>query len=193
VTATLEELDATLEPTMSLSKLIRTVADELQLTDPREIAEAVANATPEEELRTYYANALVPKIRTLLGEDRNLAMRNFQQNDFEPEPEPEAEPQPRAKGRRPVAKSKKLSQRRDWWAEWLDTKIHTGESIWKRLGDCSAADLKAASAERFEQAALMQEKGKTYEELAKMMTKKRVKTVAALNSAEVHKLVGGAK
>lgn len=190
MTAILDELDATLEPTMSLSKLIRTVADELKLTDPREIAEAVANATPEEDLRTWYAKSLIDTVRSTMSLERHTAMRNFRENDFEPEPKPQSRA---VKGRRPIAKSKKLSQRRDWWAELLDTKIHTGESIWKRLGECSAADLKAAAAERFEQAAQVQQTGQTYEDLAKLMTKKRAKTVADLDGAEVKQIVGSIK
>lgn len=149
--------------TTSLYELIRRTAEDLALADPREIADAVAEATAEDVLRQHYATALVGEVRRVLGVQRNEALSNAMH---------------------PSPRSAKLSQRRDWWAEMLVSRIHVGGS-WVTLGECGKEQLAYAANERRADAAREVGRAETLDVLIRLLRKHRVTTVAALPASAI--------
>jgi len=149
----------------SLYELIRRTADDLALADPREIADAVAESTPEDVLRQHYALSLVGEVRRVLGAQRNTALANALN--------PSAAP-----------RSAKLSQRRDWWAEMLVSRIHVGGS-WVTLGECGKEQLSFAANERRADAAREVGKAETFDLLIRLLRKHKVTTVADLPASAI--------
>jgi len=57
-----------------MQQRIREVAERLNTADPYEVARAVADETPEDELYLAYAAALVSTVREVFRDDRNRAL-----------------------------------------------------------------------------------------------------------------------
>lgn len=117
--------------TPELRELVRQVAADHPHADPREIARHVAKLTPADTVMSFYADALVPIVREVLIGQRTTALSAA----LSPS-KPDA-----------PAKSAKLAQRRDWWAEMLGSRVHTDDG-WKVLGDCTSDDLRYCIRER---------------------------------------------
>lgn len=159
---------------MSLTELIREAAE--HHTDPRDIAAEVARHTPDQEVRDYYASALIGTVRRELSKYRNIAMDNV----FDPKPETKK------------VRSAKLEQRRDWWADMCKSKLHVA-GTWKLLGDCGLEDLTAAIMERREDSEQSLARASQYESLRGLLRSHKVRTVDRLPRSAVSGLFGGSK
>ena len=148
-------------PASSLSELIWGIVNGSDLSDPREIAEAVAAATPEDAIRVHYAAALVGEIRRVLGGQRNNAMTN---------------------ALHPT--SAKLAQRRDWWTEMLNSRVHVDGS-WLTLGECGREQLRFAANERRADAARELQRAESFDLLITLLRKHKVATVADLPASAI--------
>ena len=148
-------------PASSLPELIRRIVDGSDLSDPREIAEAVAAATPEDAMRAHYATSLIGEVRRVLGAQRNNAMTN---------------------ALHPT--SAKLAQRRDWWAEMLASRIHVGGS-WLTLGECGREQLAYAANERRADAARELQRAESFDLLISLLRRHKVATVAELPASAI--------
>lgn len=151
----------------SLITRVRSVLEEIDSVDPREIAREVAAATSEEELREFYATSLIGTVRSVIREHRNRAITNALSS----------------------ARSAKLSQRRDWWAEMCAARIHVGASKWMQLGDCTAAELQFAASERRTDAERELKRAEAYDQLRSLLRSHRVKTVSELPSDAARRAV----
>lgn len=141
----------------STHALIRTVLSETDLVNPREIAEKVAEATPQSELREAYTEALVGSVRNVLSSQRNAALQAVATADHSP----------------------KIAARRDWWSSVLASRIFVGTS-WTTLGQCTADNLSYAAAERRKDAQREIVRAGTYDTLREALATHHVETVADL-------------
>lgn len=141
---------------MSLHRLITTTLTTLGSLDPREIAEAVADATPDELVREFYLKTVVAEVRSVLATQRNNAM---------------------SKALNPSAK---LAQRRDWWAEMLASAVHVGGGLWVTIGECGPAELSFCARERRADAEREIKRAEAFDKLRSLLRKHKVEKVEDL-------------
>lgn len=99
--------------------------------DPGDIAAAVLDQIPDDQLRELAALLLRGFVRNMIGTERS---RHLAQIAFAPS--------------RPSLRSAKVVGIREAWRKVLDDRIHVGNSVYRFLRDCSYADLMAAADER---------------------------------------------
>lgn len=141
-----------------LSSRITAILSTTDSADPREIAVLVAKSTSEAELREFYASSLVGTVRNVISSQRNRAIGHA----LNP------------------ARSAKLSQRRDWWADMCASRIHVGDSKWMTLGECTVAELQFAANERRVDAEREFKRAESYDRLRALLTEHNVRTVGQL-------------
>lgn len=154
----------------SLHATIREVARTEDLDDPRAIAEKVAANTSNDVIREHYITALTSTVRDVLRAERADA---FNMKPAKP------------------ARSAKLKQRRSWWSDFIAARVAVAGE-WKKLGDCSGADLATIEYERRENAARSIAVAEQYALLRDLLESHGVATVAALPPKAVEDALGRA-
>lgn len=125
----------------ALTLYLHQVLETTTFSDPRAIAEEMLTRIPEESRADALAEVLAPWVTTQMSRERMLR------------------PAPLAGG-----SSKVAAIRSDWQAR-LNTPLRVGDS-WKRLADCSAADLRWVVADLRVRADRMIAKADYYADLA---------------------------
>lgn len=143
------------DPT-TLDALVREVAADHPDSNPRELAGFVAKLTPQEDLIAFYADALVDRVRHILGDERRGSMVEGSN------------------------RSPKLEQRRDWWREMLVSRVHVGGGNWKQIGECTIDDLTACITERQQNVERLGVQIENFKRLAKLMASKGARIVSDL-------------
>lgn len=129
----------------NLSGLIRQVLADTDLSDPREVAAEVSRRLRgAAALRDALMEALPVYVRTQFTRDRLL---------------------PRDLDTAPVIVSSKVAAVRSDWQRRLETPVVV-DGVWKRLGECTSADLLAVASALRVQAAQSVAKAEYYETLA---------------------------
>jgi hypothetical protein len=121
----------------NLTDAIRSVIDETDLTEPRDIASRVACDTPKARMREAYIEALTSLVRIELGKAR---MHSAHASDVKP-----SKP-----ARRPQQQSAKVAALREYaeaWRRRLRDRLFVIDG-WKLLADCTAADFRFAAEQR---------------------------------------------
>lgn len=148
--------------TFSLRNLIRSVADESELTDPTALAEEVARRVPKARIQECFVEMLRPYVHGVI-------VRNRQFN-----PPPVLEETPTAGDAKPKAKaarSAKVAAIREWWRDVLRERLHigSGPEAWVFLGDAASDQLRFAATERRDLAALNVQNAERLEKLAALV------------------------
>jgi hypothetical protein len=147
--------------TNELNTLIREVADDYPRADPRELARHVAKLTPDESVVDFYVDALIDRIREIIGGNRR--------NLFDG-------PDNRSTSNR----SPKVEQRRSWWADLLASRVHVGNAEWLQIAECSVDDLKFCIEERRTQIAGYEKQIGNFDRLIRLMRKHKALKVSDL-------------
>lgn len=163
------------------TQLIRQVIGNTGLVDPREIAEVVADRTPDSEVRGFYAKMLVQEVRMhLSNERRNI----FSQAGSEPNPD--TDPTVGKSGLKPLGKARtRATVARDWWADFTSTRVHVGQQSWKLLGDCTFDDLRSMHDERASHADRVLQEAHRFDVLSKLLEEEGVESVGLLDAVKV--------
>lgn len=111
------------------------------------IAKLVADATPEEGLRAFYADGIVPMVRIVFGGHRNAAARGV---------------------RGGFQVSKKVKGIHDYWARFLDTSVAVAGEM-KFVGDCTRDDLQLIADGRIAHAAQVRAQAEHYLRIREQM------------------------
>lgn len=138
--------------------IIREVVEETGLVDPRDIAVIVEERTPDDMIREWYREAIVPDIRA-----EHLRRRKQSVNKKVSQVIARAEKE----GRRVAAKTR-ANLVADGWAEKLRAGV-TVDGVWKRLADCSADDVQRLAEVRYESAEAVRAEGQRFEKLRAAM------------------------
>ncbi|MCZ9634682.1 hypothetical protein [Rhodococcus sp. BH5] len=155
--------------------LIREAIADTKLADPREIAAIVADRTPEDEVRGFYAKMLVQEVRGFLSAERRNVFSQAKD-----------EPTVGKSGMKALSGARtRATVARDWWAEFTATKVHVGDQVWKELGDCTFADLRTLHDERASHADRVLQEAHRFDELSKLMEDTGVESVRGLDAAKV--------
>ena len=137
----------TVDLDLNLRGLTRDVLRTSTLADPSDIADEVYRRIGEDQLRAALRDALRVFVRQVISEERS-------HTTIRPES---------------ASPSAKVAAIRDYWQRSLRDRVHASASEWKLLGDCSAADLDFAAAERQEQAERNAAKARQYRMLARLV------------------------
>lgn len=130
-----------------LKDLVRQVLADTSLSDPRDVAaEVVHRLRGAAAMRGALSEALVVYVRTSFTRDRML---------------------PQSKTTTPAPSSKVAAVRSDWQHRLL-TPVAV-EGVWKRLGECTADDLRSVAAALREHAAQTSAKADYYDALADVL------------------------
>jgi hypothetical protein len=159
-------------PTFDLHTVVSSVLDSSDLTDPRQIAAAVAGRIHVKDRQAALVAALDPYIRETI-------QRRRQHNPI--------------LGQRVASRSAKVAAIRGWWERAMRDQINTGPRAadWKHLGDCNYDDLMYAATTRWEKAREISAAGDRYAELAKLLNQHAVTAVKALPPEAVQALLFG--
>lgn len=145
------------------------------LSDPREIAERMVESASDEQREAWLMESLPKLVADVLRSDRNHALV-------------EAElPTPKKKGRRMPSRSAKVAGVRDWWAQFLESRISVGGS-WKPVGEMTADDLHVVVAERRAHAAATVAQADRFAAILALMSEYGAATVADLPRASVEQV-----
>lgn len=155
------------DDTTRLTKRIREVLAETSESDPKALAELVLKGSRSMDRRAWLDEALPHFIADVMRSDRNQAANAA----FRPP-------------RRMPTRSSKVAGIRDWWAEFLASRIAVGET-WKPVGDLTAADLASVAQVRRDKAAATIAQAEKYETLAGLLDEYGVETVRELPSDAV--------
>lgn len=154
--------------------LIRQVVDQTGLDDPRQVAEKVAEITPDEQVRDFYARMLVQEVRVFFSSERRRAFDAVKGKQS---------------GRKALGPARtKVSVVRDWWSEFCSSRVHVGDSVWKSLGECTFEDLRALHDERVDHAERTLSEAQRFDLLAKLLEEDGVSRVCELDSGRVRGL-----
>lgn len=152
----------------NLHQFINELIDELDMADPRAIAEQAALRIPVEDRAEALAAALVSYVRMLQGVRRtsNPMIGSVS-------------------GRvRPVShRSQKTEGIRENWQRFLKDVVHVGNGQRKFLGECGYEDLMFAARERQQIAMDNQAAAERYENVATMLVQHKAKAVRDLPRA----------
>lgn len=157
-----------------LAALIAEVLDETSATDPTAITAELLKRI--DDPLAALAEALPVFVRTQLSRSRMLSPLDDPQTADRGHGDTDAHC-PAA----PVGYSR-ATRIRDSWAARLNTPLRVGDE-WKRLADCTAADLRTVAADLRERAAKSLAKADWYDDLAAMLPKGA--TVASLAAEQV--------
>ncbi|WP_159080850.1 hypothetical protein [Nocardia suismassiliense] len=157
-------------------------------TDPRQLAESVAEQIPEDRRMQVLIDMLVPQVKSMMRIQRNEAMsramslRNTQMLDHDPRSAsaPAASFRLEQSAPRLKPRSAKVEGIRDWWATMLASRVHVGDSRWIALGDCGATELLFAENERRTHAEREVNRAHMYMRLRELLARYEVDTVAEL-------------
>lgn len=165
---------------MNTTELIRTTIQETNLTDPREIATAVAERTPVELVPDLYAKLLVQEVRMFLSTERRQVFSQARQLH-----------EHAGSGKKPLGKARtRATLVRDWWSEFKATRVHVGDSVWKTLGDCTFEDLRVLHDERASHAESVLQEAQRFDALSKLVEDAGVSTVGELDEVLVRGVFG---
>lgn len=155
-----------------LQAVVNVVLDGTELTDPRQVAAAVASQIPAKDRLAALTQALDSFVREAM-------QRRRQRNPIVG---------PRATGR-----SAKVAAIRGWWERAMNDRVNVGPRAtdWKHLGDCGYDDLMYAAASRWDKAREITAAGDRYAELAKLLNRHSVTSVKALPPEAVQALLFG--
>lgn len=165
----------------NLRRLVREVLGSTTMTDPTAIAVEVDRRIGDEDCRAALRQALRSLVR--------LEITRVRKDGDVPPPEPEvvSNVTPIVSGGVPVPTqaarpkgSAKVAAIREMGAAKLRELMHVGEGEWRRLGDCSFADLMFAAAERHELASRNTARAVWFEELAEAVRAAGVERVRDL-------------
>ena len=126
---------------MNLRSLVHQVLTETSLSDPREVAVEVASRLRGPSLRAALLEALAVYVRVTFGRDRMLSQDS------------------------PAGASSKVAAVASDWARQVLTPVAV-DGVWKRLGECTADDLRAIAASLRSMADQTLSKAEWYEDLA---------------------------
>lgn len=133
-----------------LAEIVTRIARETQTADPKELAEKVIAAIPDEDRDAAFHEAMIAFVMSRVTRDRRGV------------------PQPGV--------SKKVAAVRTAWARFLMEPVQINGQ-WKQVGDCTAAEVDILAAQRREVARKNLEHARRFEALAKDMREKNVATV----------------
>jgi hypothetical protein len=152
-----DELHSPKGPGMSaLTALIRdTVAEHPDDTHDA-VARIVAEATPADDLCSFYVEALTPLVAACIRLSRNAALNNKQ------------------------GKSPKLDDRRAWWRRVLRERVHVGDHRFVTIAECTIEDLEFCITERAEAISKLHSQIAKYEAIRAAMLEHGVCTAAEL-------------
>ena len=146
---------------------IRSVVESSTMSDPREIAEKVIESASQFEKREWLAEVLPGFVADVMRADRNLALRES--------------------ARRTPSRSAKVAQVRDWWGQFLASRISV-DGVWKPVGEMTVADVEVTIAERREQAARTLAQAERFAAILELMSKHGAATVADLPRESVEQV-----
>lgn len=129
-----------------LRPIIRELLDTEATRDPRELARLAVARLSGEELREELTDAATNVAREVMHSVRTQRPQNS------PAGQSDAETHVRVAGRAQHIPSPKIAALRSWAQQQLDTGWHIGESVWKKLRDCTLDDLAEMMSERRNQA-----------------------------------------
>ena len=158
--------------------------DETELTDPTAISAAFVTKVPAKELRSALEWALREKVRQTLSQRRAA-------NPILTKDPVVINSDGSVRTRRPASQlnssaSVKAASIRERHQKWLRDLVHVdGVNQYKPLGECTYADLMFAAESRRQSAADNLAKAERFEEIAKLVKRKRVKTVADLSENDL--------
>lgn len=112
---------------LTLTALIREIAEANPECHPHKIARLVAERTEPDDLFEFYVSALERLVSDRIRVDRNKTLNS-------------------GKGR-----SAKLEERRSWWARFLSERVYVGEHRYKLMAECTIDDLTYCIKEREDQ------------------------------------------
>lgn len=146
---------------VDLRALVRDTLATSRAADPYAVADEVLAAVPAGGLREALAQCLPGLVRDEIRRSRTAAMPTV------PGPVPRLAALPAARGGRSV----KVAAIRAASPRWLEERLNTGPAPrdWKRLGDCTAADLLFAAGQRRRQAARTAAAADRLEALAQLL------------------------
>jgi hypothetical protein len=202
------------EPAFNLRRLVREVLDTTTMNDPHAIAPEVLRRIDASDLRAALGECLPSLVREMIRSSRNGGFGGPVERMSVPSPSsprltlhaqtgtPEVMSEhpgsgPMASVRRSPAKkpgrSAKVAAIRASGPKWLADRINTAADPreWKRVGDCSFAELMFAAGQRREQAARTSAVAERLEGLAELVRAHGVERVRDL-PASVLAGVGGA-
>lgn len=186
----------------SLRHLIREVLDASTMCDPHVIAPEVLRRIDKADLKAALGECLPSMVREMIRSSRSGGLLAGSPRLHAGPDRPEVMSERPGSGPvapvggKPVKKpgrSAKVAAIRASGPKWLADRIHTSADPreWKRVGDCSFADLMFAAGQRREQAARTSAAAERLEVLAGLVRKHGVKRVRDL-PASVLAEVGGA-
>jgi hypothetical protein len=152
-------------------EVIREILRSTNLADPGEVG-ALALERMDDEQK---AEALLP----LLRDAARLAMGAERYEGGHAAQEPS------------TVKSRKLASARQYVAEFLRTRVYTGENGWKMLADATFADLTYVAEERRAMALANVRAAERYEYMAKLLERHQVTTMVDLPEAVLRDLDEG--
>ena len=138
-----------------LAEIVTRIARETQTADPKELAEKVIAAIPDEERDAAFHEAMVAFVMSRVTRDRRGV------------------PQPGV--------SKKVAAVRTAWARFLMEPVQINGS-WKQVGDCDVAEVEILAAQRREVARKNMAHAQRFEALAADMRKQGVARVRDFKS-----------
>lgn len=193
----------------SLRHLIREVLDTTTMNDPHAIAPEVLRRVDASDLRAALGECLPALVREVIRGSRNGGFLSSPPQRSTPprltlHKDPDAEVMSEHPGSGPMAsvgrtstkkpgRSAKVAAIRASGPKWLTDRINTAADPreWKRVGDCSFADLMFAAGQRRDQAARTSAAAERLESLAELVRANGVERVRDL-PASVLAQVGGA-
>lgn len=155
--------------TINRHTIIREVVEEHGLVDPRDIAAIVEQRTPDDMIRAWYREAILPDIR-------NEHLRRRKQSS-------------QSKVATAIARAEKEGQtissrtRANLVSDAWSSKIAAGVSVggeWKRLADCDAAEVLALAEARYAAADAVSREGDRFKSLSAAMDEHGVSVVGDL-------------
>ncbi|QAY08645.1 hypothetical protein SEA_RAJELICIA_72 [Mycobacterium phage Rajelicia] len=149
---------------MKLAELVDNIITAETEVTVESLTATVLRETPDDLLEDFYAEALPFYLRTQINLTRNSAI-NAAATEVRRQPAP----------------SRKMAAVRDYWQQELDSMIAVGDGAYKRLRDCTSADLKVAIETRLAHIQAVQSKINHYESMIEAMTLQGVETVGELS------------
>lgn len=160
---------------LSLRTRVAGVLASSSISDPTAIAEKLIESASDHEREAWLSQSLPKLIADVMRSDRNHALV-------------EAElPAASGKGRRMPSRSAKVSGVRDWWAQFLASRIAVAGS-WKPVGDMTADDLHVVIADRRAHAAATIAQADRFAAILELMSKHGAATVADLPRESVEQV-----
>lgn len=150
--------------TLTLENLIKTQIAAHPSAGAEELAMYVAQATPVEDVKTFYARLLVSACRSAIGQHRATPNK--------PQSQPQGRPNP--------TPSPKLRERRNWWAEMLRNEMRLAGGVAKPLGDCTIDDLRYCIKERDQAIGRIEDQISNLKQLIILMSQHQARTVREL-------------